>query len=299
MFVLAHLSDPHLSPLPQPRPSELIGKRATGYLNWRRKRHLIHRSDVLARILADVRAQAPDHIVVTGDLVNIALAGEFPPARAWLDALGSPRDVTLVPGNHDAYVRAMAQASQQYWGEYMCGDRPSGASGFPFVRRRGPLTLIGLSSAIPTAPFMATGALGAEQLDRLGSLLDRAREEGYFRVVLVHHPPLSKPSRRFKRLLDGAAFRAVLAHHGAELVLHGHDHEHALVWLPGDARRIPAVGVPSASEAPPGRHHAAGYNLYRVDDNAGRWRCLMVSRGLTADGDNVVERGQAILASGG
>src|SRR5262245_42522871 len=98
MFVLAHLSDPHLSPLPRPRWSELAGKRATGYLNWRRNRRLVHRSDVLARVVADLKAQAPDHIAVTGDLVNIALAGEFVPAHAWLAALGAPRDVTLVPG---------------------------------------------------------------------------------------------------------------------------------------------------------------------------------------------------------
>src|ERR1700730_13376014 len=100
MFVLAHLSDPHLAPLPKPRWFELVGKRATGYLNWRRKRHLVHRSDVLARIVADLKAQAPDHIAVTGDLVNIALAAEFAPAAHFLATLGAPHDVTLVPGNH-------------------------------------------------------------------------------------------------------------------------------------------------------------------------------------------------------
>ena len=81
MFTLAHLSDPHLAPLPQPRWLELVGKRATGYLNWRRRRHRLHRSDVLARITADLKQQGADHIAVTGDLVNIALAGEYAPAR--------------------------------------------------------------------------------------------------------------------------------------------------------------------------------------------------------------------------
>ena len=105
-FILAHLSDPHLAPLPQPRFVELFGKRATGFVNWRRKRQAIHRPEVLARIVADLKAQTPDHIAVTGDLVNLALPAEYAPARAWLDALGSPADVTFVPGNHDAYVRA-------------------------------------------------------------------------------------------------------------------------------------------------------------------------------------------------
>jgi len=284
MFVLAHLSDPHLAPLPKPRWSELIGKRATGYFNWTRNRHLVHRSDVLARIVADLKAQAPDHIAVTGDLVNIAAAGEFPPARQFLETLGPVHDVTLVPGNHDAYVRAGIRYCDQHWGGYMRGDHEIS---FPFVRRRGPLALIGLSSAVPTAPFMATGCLGSEQITRFSELLERCAH--CFRVVLIHHPPVSKPSRRFKRLLDGADFCAALARHGAELVIHGHDHERALVYLDGPQHRIPVVGVPSASEAPPGKHDPAGYNLYRIDGEDGAWRCEVISRGLAGDGDNVVE----------
>src|SRR6266480_6250459 len=106
MFVLAHLSDPHLGPLPRPRLAELAGKRAAGFFNWRRKRHRIHRADVLARIVADLKAQAADHIAVTGDLVNISLTGEYAPARAWLAALGSPRDVTLVPRSEETRLNS-------------------------------------------------------------------------------------------------------------------------------------------------------------------------------------------------
>jgi 3',5'-cyclic AMP phosphodiesterase CpdA len=301
MFVLAHLSDPHLGPLPAPRWRELMGKRATGFINWRRKRHLIHRRDVLARIVADLKAQAPDHIAVTGDLVNISLAAEYAPAAAWLASLGPPQDVTLVPGNHDLYARDAAPYPQLYWRDYMRADDddlPSDATAFPFVRRRGPLALIGLSSAIATAPFMATGRLGAEQIARLGAALDRCAGEGRFRVVLIHHPPLSKPARRFKRLLDGADFCAALARHGAELVIHGHDHEHSLIELPGPQRRIPVVGVPSASEAPPGEHDPAGYNLYRIEGAAGAWRCEAVARGLSRDGGAVVEIRRTVLGGG-
>ena len=292
MFLLAHLSDPHLAPLPRPRVLELVGKRATGYVNWRRKRQLVHRSDVLGRIVADLKQQAPDHIAVTGDLVNIAIAAEFKPARGFLESLGSTREVTLVPGNHDAYVRSGIGYSQLHWDAYMRGD--DGGS-FPFLRRRGPLALIGLSSAVPTAPFMATGRLGAEQITRLGELLERCA--GSFRVVMIHHPPASKPSRRFKRLLDGPAFRAALARHGAELIIHGHDHERALIHLDGPQRPIPVVGVPSASEASPGEHDPAGYNLYRIEGDNGAWRCEVVSRGLTPDGKQVVEIKRMMLAA--
>jgi 3',5'-cyclic AMP phosphodiesterase CpdA len=289
MLLLAHLSDPHLAPLPRPRWRELLGKRATGYLNWRRKRHLIHRSDVLARIVADLKAQSPDHIAVTGDLVNIALAAEYPPARAFLASLGSPQDVTLVPGNHDAYVRGAERDRELHWGDYMRGDDdvPPHEIAFPFVRRRGPLALIALSSAVPTAPFMATGRLGAAQIARLAAALERCKES--FRVVLIHHPPVSKPSRRFKRLVDGIDFRMALARHGAELVIHGHDHERSCIELEGPTRGIPVIGVPSASEAPPGKHDPAGYNLYWIEGGPGAWRCDVVSRGLSPDGQSVIE----------
>src|SRR3979411_36550 len=88
-FTLAHLSDPHLPPLPTARLRDLAGKRALGYLNWPRNRHKYHRRDVLDALVADMQAQRPDHIAVTGDLVNLALDAEFAPARAWLEAAGA------------------------------------------------------------------------------------------------------------------------------------------------------------------------------------------------------------------
>jgi 3',5'-cyclic AMP phosphodiesterase CpdA len=292
-FVLAHLSDPHLAPLPSPRIVELAGKRALGYVNWLRRRQRIHRAEVLARIVADLKASVPDHIACTGDLVNIALPSEFGPARAWLEALGTPQSVSLVPGNHDTYVRSAADAPQMQWGGYMRGD--AGETGFPFVRHRGPLALIGLSSAVPTPPFMATGLLGSQQLDRLAQTLERLGREDVFRVVLVHHPPRSKPSRHFKRLVDGSALCEVLARHGAELLIHGHDHVHALTWLDGPGGRIPAVGVASASQALADGHDLAGYNLYRIDGERGTWRCEAILRGLAGDRQGVIELKRTII----
>src|SRR6201995_3507628 len=103
-FKLAHLSDPHLPPLPRARLSELAGKRALGYLNWTRNRRKYYRREVLDALVRDLLAQSPDHITVTGDLVNLALPSEFAPAQQWLQSVGAPESVTIVPGNHDAYV---------------------------------------------------------------------------------------------------------------------------------------------------------------------------------------------------
>jgi 3',5'-cyclic AMP phosphodiesterase CpdA len=151
-----------------------------------------------------------------------------------------------------------------------------------------------VSSAVPSPPLVATGRIGAWQLDRLAQLLDAARAENLFRVVMIHHPPTSRRSHYLKRLVDGALLRDTLARHGAELVIHGHNHRHQTVWLDGPSGRIPAVGVPSASEAPPGEHDAAGYNLYRIDGTPGTWRCEVISRGIVGDG--VAETRRATLA---
>jgi len=287
MFLLAHLSDPHLGPMPRPRLAELASKRLLGFINWHWRRHLCHRREVLDALVADLMAAAPDHIAVTGDLINIALEEEFAPARAWLDRLGPPDRVTFVPGNHDIYVRSTAQFAAEHWDHYMRGDGV-GDTRFPFVRRRGPVALIGLSTALPTLPFAASGELGAAQLAKLAELLPRL--EDAFRVVLIHHPPLGRRAHH-KRLSDAAPLLRVLAQHGAELVLHGHAHVRSLEWLDGSGGRIPFVGVPSASAAPGSRHDdPAGYNLYRIAGEPGAWRCEMVARGLRNGAIVEVER---------
>jgi 3',5'-cyclic AMP phosphodiesterase CpdA len=281
-FTLAHLSDPHLAPLPAPRWSELMSKRVTGYINWRRNRRFVHDAAVLSKIVADLKAQAPDHIACTGDLANIALPDEFVRGRDWLENLGSPHEVSLVPGNHDAYVREGMTYAGRQWGAYMSGD--DGKAGFPYLRRRGPLALIGLSTAVQTAWGLATGWLGGAQLAALAKMLDALKREPLFRVALIHHPPASQ-ARRHKLLLDRDVLKRVIAEHGAELVLHGHDHLSMLNWLDrSDGARVPAVGVPSASAAPGKARNAAAYNLYTIDGAPGAWRCEMIARDIDAAG---------------
>ena len=374
--MLAHLSDPHLAPLPRPRLAELASKRLSGYLNWLRKRRAIHRSDALAAIMRDLAEERADHVAVTGDLVNIALPAEFEHARRWLEALGPPSDVSLVPGNHDAYVSGAGALREHLWAPYMAGDAEAGTANswgddrpgdgsapsprlrgegrgegaypragaseahtrgrlamqsptaqtrsqapspgaqeradlsphagrgtpireetgephgsstergegatFPYLRIRGPVALIGVSTAVPTPPFLATGRLGAPQIARMAALLAGAAAQ--FRVVLIHHPPHVVPRSHLKRLVDAAAFREAIAAAGAELVIHGHDHVRSLAWIDGPRGRVPVIGVPAASAAFGTDHDAAGYNLYRIDGRRGEWTCEVVRRSLGADG---------------
>jgi 3',5'-cyclic AMP phosphodiesterase CpdA len=280
MFVLAHLSDLHLAA--RPRLADLAGKRGLGFINWHRARKNIHKVEALDAVTADLKTFAVDHVAVTGDLVNLSLPGEYQLARRWLDALGPPSEVTAIPGNHDIYVPQALQGPSTFWSDYMRGDDGDELSSFPLVRRRGSVALIALSSAVPTGPFLATGRLGESQLARFAAALDGSR--GLFRIVLIHHPPVSPARRYLRRLTDADEFRKVLAEKGAELVLHGHDHCRSLVWLDGPERPIPALGAPSASARVP--HHgenAAGYNLLRIEGEAGEWSCELVARERDAD----------------
>jgi 3',5'-cyclic AMP phosphodiesterase CpdA len=113
--------------------------------------------------------------------------------------------------------------------------------------------------------------------------------------VLLHHPPVGTRRNYFKRLVDRRAFRHVLAEHGAELVLHGHDHDHSVNWLAGPAQPIPVVGVPSASATSGGEHDPAAYNLYAIEGRAAAWRCEAISRGFRLDSPDVVELTRRVL----
>ena len=282
-FTLAHLSDPHLPPLPAARFRDFAGKRALGYLNWTRNRHKFHERAVLDALVSDMQSQHPDHVAITGDLVNLALEAEFAPARHWLESVGAAERVTVIPGNHDAYVRATRHHFRRAWGSYLAGDDAleGGDLSFPLLRRRGPLALISLSSAVPTPPLMATGRIGRAQLEALERLLSKLSAEQTFRVLLIHHPLRS--DSRFKRLTDSQALLALLQRHGVELVLHGHDHVHSTIWIAGPAGKIPVVGVPSASALAHGRYPAAAYNLFSVEREGAAWRCEQVVRGFRKD----------------
>ena len=279
-FTLAHVSDPHLPPLPRPRPGELMGKRVLGYLNWTRNRHRYHRRDVVDVLISDLRAQVPDHIAVTGDLVNLALEVEFAPALAWLNAVGPPDRVTLVPGNHDAYVRATQNLFAETWKNYLAGDGAQDQDPiFPFLRRRGPVALIGVSSAVPTPPLMATGRLGKSQMEALERVLAALTSEEAFRILLIHHPLRS--SARAKRLTDSSDLLALLKQYGVEMVLHGHDHVHSTIWVEGpNGSSIPVIGVPSASALAHRHYPHAAYNLFSIARDGDGWRCRQMVRGI-------------------
>ena len=178
MFTLAHLSDPHLGPLPPVRWRDLASKRAFGYANWRRGRGAKLGPSSLAALVDDLRRSEPDHIAVTGDLINIGLPAEVEAARDWLEALGAAGDVTVVPGNHDAYLPGAIRRYSAAWAPVHARRRGRCRRRFPSSAVREPVALVGVSSAVATAPLMATGRIRSAQSEALAETLDDARPRG-------------------------------------------------------------------------------------------------------------------------
>jgi 3',5'-cyclic AMP phosphodiesterase CpdA len=296
-FTIAHLSDPHLGPLPAFRLRDFTAKRAMGYVNWKRGREHLNDMGMLKRLVADMASQKPDHIAMTGDVVNIGLPAEFAAAAAWMHTLGNPSDVSFTPGNHDAYAHRSMPYLAAALAPWTAGDegeaRPTGA--FPFLRVRGDVALIGLSSGVPTGPLMATGRMGKEQMARFAKLLDETRARGLARIVLIHHPPLLAGAVTMRNMTDAREFEAVIAQHGAELILHGHNHKRSVAMLKSAAARtphgrIPVIGVPSASSTAKSSRQRAAYHLIHLERKGEEWRLTARARGLMPNGGEIGER---------
>jgi 3',5'-cyclic AMP phosphodiesterase CpdA len=263
---LAHVSDLHLPFEPALDFSQRLSKRQLSAWSWRR-RGAIQRPEIVEALAVDLRTHAADHIVVTGDITNFSLPAEFERAAAWLADLAPIEHISLVPGNHDALVRVEPAQGLGRWSRWTRLQNDQ----WPFVHRLAgdAVVLIGLNSALPTAPLLARGRLGPRQLERLDSILREEGEAGRTRVVLLHHPVAPGAVRWRKALADADALRALIARHGAELVLHGHARDSRFDALDGPRGPIPCLCVPSSSALPNPRDEGARWNRVVLSRDAG------------------------------
>jgi 3',5'-cyclic AMP phosphodiesterase CpdA len=294
-FTIAHITDPHLSPAPMPGFADLRLKRVMGFINWKGGRRRRNDMEMLARLVADLRAQRPDHVAVTGDLVNIGMPAEFRRAASWMETLGEATDVSFVPGNHDAYVRASMPLLEATFAAWTTGDAPRGGSTYPYLRVRREIAIIGLTSAVPTGPLLATGRLGKTQLEAFAALLDETGAKGLARVVLIHHPPIVGATPPLRGLSDAVEFERIVRDRGAEAILHGHTHQQAVRSLASRAARtvggaVPVLGAPSAAAAARDPRYRAAYHLVRLERDGERWRVSARARGLATESAAIGER---------
>jgi len=260
-FKLAQLSDVHLGPLPPFWPGHWNMKRALGFVNFWTKRRSFNDPALVHALVDDLKEQAFDHIAVTGDLANLGMPSELAQSLEWLKRLGSPNDVTVIPGNHDIYAKLVRDPGVERWRAYMCGRGPRDevaglpaplSTGFPFVRIFGNFALININSAVPTPPAVASGRVGEAQCARFVAMSRVLHQAGLTRVVTIHHPPLAEHGPR--GLTDASAFEHALLEAGGDIVLHGHNHRSMISWRDTATGPAPIIGAGSAGEGV--------YNLY-------------------------------------
>ncbi|HZY68943.1 MAG TPA: metallophosphoesterase, partial [Devosia sp.] len=290
-ITLAHISDVHLAPLPPVRAGELFSKRLLGYLNWRLRRHSSLSGTGLDTLIQHMREQKPDFTAITGDLVNLGIEAEAGKAAAWLESIGSTRNTCVSPGNHDAYVRTSLGHNSKAWGDYMRGETLDKAQ-FPFVRRVGDVAIISCSSAVPSPPLFAIGRFEEDQAARLERILKMLGESGYFRVIMIHHPPNLEARHPRLGLYGAKRFRAAVAAQGAELILHGHTHKSSIFAIPGLNGDVPVVGVAAAgaAQAEDGGEDPARYNLFKIERLGTAWSCTMREFGFQRLSSDIVLR---------
>ncbi len=276
---IAHISDLHLWSHEPIAWRRMLNKRFTGWVNVKLRRGGMHKREVAQAVAHEIRARDVDHVVITGDVTNLALESEFELVQSYLEHdLGLPPDrVSLVPGNHDAYTRGAHKSRrfQCFLGEYITSDLP-GASGvpgigrFPYVRLRGPVAIIGLSSAVPRAPMLASGELGKPQRMALHALLSHDEVRERTPVILQHHP-WHQPAKAVRRVTQGLhdyrEEREVLQAVPAGLLLHGHLHRRIHRRLDTQRGHIDAVGSTSASLLDDDADRVSGFNLYTIADS--------------------------------
>jgi 3',5'-cyclic AMP phosphodiesterase CpdA len=267
MFRIAHISDLHIPPLPPMSPKQLAGKRLLGLVAWHKKWKSEHQQTILDALQTHLQELEPDHICITGDITFTTLPAEVDTAADWISRLGDPQQISLIPGNHDAYVSGALEYALEKWSHWMLDD--DGQLGFPYLHRRGPVDIIGLSSAVATPPAISLGRIGPTQLNRTEALLGRIKAVQRPSLLMVHHPPQDGAASRKRALSDRKALQEILCRSPVDLILHGHLHYPTRAVIDCPSGSIPVLGAASASTIGI-RKSVAHYHMIEIETGSER-----------------------------
>jgi 3',5'-cyclic AMP phosphodiesterase CpdA len=207
-----------------------------------------HRPDLVAPLIADIAAFAPDAVAISGDLTQRAEAGEFAAARAFLATLPVP--CLAVPGNHDIPRNPIERFTDPRgrWLRYL-GQPTEGV-----IELSGG-TVVGLDTVRRMQSHLdwSAGGIPPARLDRLLRRLAAARPP----VAIVAHHPLRHPVWAAERALPHGAAEAIgaLQQTGVAAILAGHLHRAA--HIPG----LPPILVEGSSLSHRVRGEPNGWSL--------------------------------------
>jgi 3',5'-cyclic AMP phosphodiesterase CpdA len=175
---------------------------------------------VVEGLVADVAADPPDLVVISGDLTMGARRWEFRAARAFIERLPAP--TLSVPGNHDITpYRLVERFLLPYarWHEEIAPDTEP-------VWQDDRVGVVGLNTARRIGPHLdwSRGRITTLRLKRLLAKLD-ALPQHLTRIVVAHHPLLPPPGETSPQIVGNARRAlAAFAERRVRLVLAGHLH---------------------------------------------------------------------------
>lgn len=189
-----------------------------------------------------VAAEAPDAVIITGDLTMRARHREFAAARDWLLALGVP--VTVEIGNHDMPYFNLIERFVTPYKRYAAMEA--------MVERSLDLPGVAIVPLHTTAPAQlrlnwSKGIVTRKALAKtLGSMQATARDAMV--LVAAHHPLVETGTRGTALTRGGNRALQALAKAGVTAVLSGHVHDPFDLTHDNSHGRIRMIGAGTLSE---------------------------------------------------
>ena len=174
-------------------------------------------ADVVEALVRLIREQAPDLVVLSGDITQRARRSQFAAARAFVDRL-APTPLVAIPGNHDI---PLLNVGLRLLAPYANYRRAVGEELEPEFEQ--PQLLVVTVNTTRSYKH-ADGEVSPAQIQRIAERLE-ASPAGQLRIVVTHQPICALLPEDECNVLHGstAAVRR-WAEAGADLILGGHIH---------------------------------------------------------------------------
>jgi len=263
---LAHFSDIHVTHFPlSGKPALKRLAAVASYTLAGRGKHFQGSDERIARLLEDVDAQGVDHALCTGDLTGVSTEAEFARvAELFGPRLQQPARYTVIPGNHDRYVRDAEGLFERHFSALSEGGK------FPFLKHLSDtVSVVAIDVARPTSVIDSSGQCGEAQRAALESILTDRVLKGRFVILALHYGLLRSGGQRDSRphgLRDDLELMALIDRDDVtvDLVLHGHMHRPYVV----KTKRRTVINAGSATDLHVSQ--GCGYHVYELDPASGR-----------------------------
>ncbi len=265
---LAHISDLHVLDI-DAKFYEFFNKRIIGGLNLMLKRKKEHDPKYVEALIEDLNNQDIDHLVITGDITNLALDSEFKRAKKILEGYKKQDSISIIPGNHDNYVKKAYKNKlfEKYFSSYLKSD-VSVKNIFPFIKfLKDDIALIAFSSSIPSCLFCSAGKISKEQINQFEEVMKDDRLKNMKKIALIHHhvSDYSKIEKYFSGLRNKNEILDLLAKYNIEILLHGHRHTNGEYVVEHNGYKLKVLET--AASARYSKNSSGSYSIYDIKDD--------------------------------